>query len=513
MNERCRTRLALSLLVLLVLTVFSVGAERSERATIAQQTHDPVAAQRLDFAPFAEALAAITPARERELGERIRSATIPQLRAAIQRADLTAAELTLYSVLQIQRHDERLHSVIALDPTALQQAIAIDRRIREGQTPGVLAGIPVLLKDNIATRGPLPTTAGAAALADTVAPRDAEVVTRLRAAGAIIIGKANMTEWANFISTQMPNGYSAVGGQTRNPYGPFDSGGSSSGSAVAVNAGFVPVAIGSETSGSIVYPAAQNGLYALKPTLGATPTDLVIPITSAQDVLGPMARNPLDAAILYSVMSGEALPNLRENALDGTSFGVVVGMREFGSQDLLSQGLRVLQRGGATIERSRYGRSNPDLLPVLLGGFQREVPRTLQALGAPLTTLDELIAFNNADPDARIPYGQNLLIAANESTLRDQDYRALVQQNRANAQAALDYAFEQQDFLVSISNSLSAEYSAAGYPAVTIPLGLRASGEAQGLTIIGPAGSDLRLLHIAYRFAQVDDLRVNPALE
>src|SRR5215203_2389108 len=213
-----------------------------------------------------------------------------------------AERATRTSIARIEQLNPTLHAVIAIDPTAIEEARALDRR--KGNR-GPLHGVPILLKDNIEAKGPLPTTAGSLALADNVTNRDAPLVARLRAAGAVIVGKANLSEWANIRSSDSISGWSAIGGQVRNPYA-LDRNpcGSSSGSAAAVASGMVPAAIGTETDGSITCPAAINGIVGFKPTVGLVSRTHVVPISHSQDTPGPMTRTVRDAALVLSAIAG-----------------------------------------------------------------------------------------------------------------------------------------------------------------------------------------------------------------
>src|SRR6185369_12921832 len=230
-------------------------------------------------------------------------ASLLVLAAPAEAQGATSSEAILQNtLLRVQRLDSQLHSVIAVDPTAMDQARAFDR---SGRASGLVAGQPVLIKDNIETAGPLPTTAGSLALANNVTNRDAPLVARLRAAGGIILGKANLSEWANIRSNNSISGWSAVGGQVRNPWA-LDRNpcGSSSGSGVAVAAGLVRLAIGTETDGSITCPASINGIVGLKPTVGLVSRTYIVPISHSQDTAGPMAASVRETAELLSAIAG-----------------------------------------------------------------------------------------------------------------------------------------------------------------------------------------------------------------
>src|SRR5690348_4928031 len=273
------------------------------------------------------------------------------------------AEVNTRAALErIARIDPQLHSVLAVDPTAIEQA----RRVDASNLRGPLAGQPILIKDNIETEGPLPTTAGSLALANNVTNRDAPLVARLRAAGAIILGKTNLSEWANIRSTHSISGWSAVGGQTHNPWAlDRNTCGSSSGSGAAVAAGIVRFAIGTETDGSITCPAAVNGVVGLKPTVGLVSRTYIVPISHSQDTAGPMTDNVRHAAALLSVIAGsdpadaatkdadqhktDYVAKLDEHSLKGKRIGVMRFASGFGTDAAFETALAVLRQQGATL--------------------------------------------------------------------------------------------------------------------------------------------------------------------
>ncbi|MCA9871660.1 MAG: amidase, partial [Anaerolineae bacterium] len=230
----------------------------------------------LDLSAFGDALAGLTPERAAEIDSLLAAKTVPEIQELMADGQLTSVELVTYYVDRIQRYDvDKLNSVIALNPEALGIAAQLDEERANGAARGPLHGIPVLLKDNIATGDQMPTTAGVYALKDWHADRDAFLVGKLRDAGAIIMGKANLSEWANYMDPCMPSGFSAVGGQTRNAYGPYDPLGSSSGSAVSVAANLTTVSVGSETSGSLIQPARVDGVVGMRPSQGLISRDHV----------------------------------------------------------------------------------------------------------------------------------------------------------------------------------------------------------------------------------------------
>lgn len=434
------------------------------------------------------------------------SATIPELRARMERGSLTSTELTRAYLRRIRDVDPKINAVLRTSPSALREAAASDARRRLGRARGPLDGIPVLLKDNVDTRD-MPTTAGSLALAGSPPARDAELVGRLRAAGAVVLGKANMSEWANFRAAKPTSGWSAVGGQTHNPYvldrNPC---GSSAGSAAAVAASLAQVAVGTETDGSIVCPAGMNGVVGHKPSLGLVSGAGVVPISAEQDTAGPMARSVVDTAIAFSVLSGHGAAGA-----DG-AFGLT------GAQDPRTGGLRGKRIGlwrlpslGAevdalmtrTAERLRtagaevvevtppYQERLAELeFPALLSEFHRDLDAYLASRGGP-RDLAGLIAFNRAHPAERTCFaGQELFeqaLAAPPTT--DPGYRAMRAELKDLSRRSVDetMAAHALDAIAAPANPpawttdcargdndvipSSTPAAVAGYPSLSVPAG------------------------------------------
>ncbi len=258
-----------------------------------------------DFTPFTAALEAYTSEQATAREALVSGKTVPELQALMESGELTSVDLVVYYLERIQRYDvDKLNSVLELNPDVLEIAQTLDDERAAGNVRGGMHGIPVLLKDNIATGDDLHTAAGAAAMLNWNPDRDAFLVSQLREAGAVILGKANLSEWANWMDPCMPNGFSANGGQTQNPYGPFETFGSSSGSAVSVAAELTAVSVGTETQGSLIKPAVINSVVAPKTSRGLVSGDYVIPLLPWQDVPGPVGRTVTDVAVLLSAMTG-----------------------------------------------------------------------------------------------------------------------------------------------------------------------------------------------------------------
>lgn len=483
---------------------------------------------------------------------------VAELQRMMEAGEMTSEELVKASQERIARRDDLLRAVIAVNPRAIEAARELDRMRREGVVRGALHGIPVLLKDNIEAKGPVPTTAGSLALEDNVTGRDAFLVERLREAGAVILGKANLSEWANFRSERSSSGWSAVGGQTRNPYDPTRTPcGSSSGSAVAVAAGFAPLAVGTETNGSVVCPSAVNGVVGIKPTVGLVSRTGIVPISHTQDTAGPMARTVRDAAILLEAMIGQdpvdeatsiaqqaagwsLTEHLREDGLEGKRIGVVRSLAGFHAKvdDLFEAAIADLRKAGADVVDGLTLEA-PDGLSqaaydVLLYEFKHDLnayfaglPKSAAAHGK---TLKELIAFNREHGEQEMPYfGQSIFSKAQaKAGLDDPAYReALELVRRATREDGIDALVAEHDLdaligptgspawkidLVNGDHFLggSSSYPArAGYPHVTVPMG-RVHGLPVGLSFFGPALSEPVLLEIAYAYEQATEHRVPP---
>ncbi|MEU0838814.1 amidase family protein [Streptomyces sp. NPDC005962] len=424
--------------------------------------------------------------------------TIPELQARMAGGSLTSSALTSAYLRRIDAIDPTIHAVLRTDPTAPRQAAASDARHRRGQTRGPLDGIPVLLKDNVNTRG-MPTTAGSLALAGSPPDADAALVTRLRDAGAVILGKTNLSEWANFRAQKPTSGWSAVGGQTSNPYvldrNPC---GSSAGSGAALAASLAQVAIGTETDGSIVCPAGMNGVVGHKPSLGLVSQDGVVPISAEQDTAGPMARNVTDTALTLSVLSGDT-SYARGNAVSpGSVRGKRIGLWRLPSlgadvDAVMSRTAERLRSAGAEVVEVTppYQERLAELeFPALLSEFHRDIDAYLATRKGP-SDLAELVEFNRTHPAERTCFaGQELFeqaLAAPATT--DPGYRAMRAELKDLSRRSIDetMAAHRLDAIASPTNPpawttdcargdndvipSSTPAAVAGYPSLSVPAG------------------------------------------
>jgi amidase len=488
----------------------------------------------------------------------LEEATIASLQAAMAKGEETARTITesyLTRIAEFDRAGPEVNSVIELNPEALQLADGADRERKAGRARGALHGIPVLLKDNIDTGDAMQTTAGSLALAGTPAPRDAFLVSRLREAGAVILGKTNLSEWANFRSTHSTSGWSGRGGLTRCPYvldrNPC---GSSSGSGAGVSANLATVAVGTETDGSVVCPSSANGLVGLKPTLGLVSRTGIIPIAHSQDTAGPMARTVRDAALLLNAMTGidpldPATPAsaghiatdyaaaLDPSALRGKRLGIVRSYFGFdpGVDRVMEASLAALQEAGAVLV-------DPVVLPnagkyddtegvVLRYEFKADLAAYLATRTGPVPrSLRDLIEWNTAHADREMPwFGQELFEQSEEKgPLTDKVYReALARNRRLSRDQGIDAALQANrlDALVAptggpawttdlvVGDHFTGGYSTAsavaGYPHITVPAGF-VHGLPVGISFFAGAWTERLLLGIAYAFEQATNIRRPP---
>ncbi len=476
---------------------------------------------------------------------------IPIVLAVMAAAATSAEAATQAAIARVQAVDSQIHAVLALDPTALDQARAIDRRRK---VRGLLYGYAILLKDNIEADGPLPTTAGSMALLDNVTHRDAPLVSKLRAEDAVILGKTNLSEWANIRSDASISGWSGVGGQTRNPFAlDRDPCGSSSGSGAAVAAGEVDAAIGTETDGSITCPAAINGVVGLKPTVGLVSRSRIVPISHSQDTAGPIAADVTTAAKVLTAIAGEDpddpatkgaqvadyMAGLKPDALKGVRIGVLRFATGWsaGTDKVFEQALAVLKAQGATLvdikdlkDRDQIGKAETIVLHTELKADLNAYLATTPA-AVKTRTLADVIAFNTAHADRELAlFGQEAFLKAEATKgLDDHAYKeARATSLRIAGHDGIDamLAADHLDALVcptmppawkidaangdQIGGGGAGNLAAvAGYPHLTVPMGA-VMGLPVGLSIIGPAWSEAKLLSYGYAYEQAAKAKITP---
>jgi len=483
------------------------------------------------------------------LGFDLDAATIPDLQQRMDHGRLTSVRLTLAYLRRIDAVDGKIHSIIALDPHALAEAAASDARHRAGRTLSRLDGIPVLLKDNIDTRAQ-PATAGSRALPPSRPAVTAPLVDRLRRGGAVILGKTNLSEWANFRSTRSSSGWSGVGGQTNNPYvldrNPC---GSSSGSGAAVAATLAQVAIGTETDGSIVCPAGANDIVGHKPTLGLVSRTGVVPLSAEQDTAGPMTRHVVDSAITLSVLQGRdpadpataAIPAdqprdyaalLRPDALRGARIGVwrLAGADADVDRVVQAAVATLTARGASVVEVDLPFQDvvNANEFPALLAEFRHDLNAYLKHRPGHPATLDELIAFNRQDPVELSRFGQEIFeMAAAAPDLSDPAYKLQRDTATTMAQRSIDETLAKfhLDAVMAPTNSpawktdyatgdafvlgSSTPAAVAGYPNVSVPAGF-AGPLPIGVSFFAGRWADARVLALAAAFERAAPARRAP---
>jgi amidase len=508
-------------------------------------------------------------------------ATVPELLKAIQTKLITSEQLVEMYLARIAAYDDAgpaLNAFLTVNPNAVAQARALDAARHPGIARSPLYGIPVLLKDNVDTAD-MPTTAGSVALEGSIPPDDAFITRKLRAAGAIILGKATLTEFANFLTNGMPAGYSSLGGYGFNPYDPrplplgdgrpvLSPGGSSSGSGIAVAANLVAVAVGTETSGSILSPASSNMNVGIKPTVGLISRDGIIPITADQDTAGPITRTVTDAAILLGVLAGHDPADPATDACltpgncfsDYTRFlnkealaGARIAVPPFPANraDIMNAAIAVLTAQGAHVETvpalaAQLPGCPSNVFPpvepwppagcasALFYGFKRDLNAYLESLGpgSTMQSLSDIIAFNAAHPAEALKYGQILaqlsdsidISPGSADTIQYTDSRA---QDIVRSRGALDFVYngadgirgtaDDFDALLFSANSGAGTPAKAGYPSITVPGGFVPPADPivnpfpSGVTFSGRAFSEPRLIGLAYAFEQATRHRRPPA--
>tara|TARA_B100000787_G_scaffold51296_1_gene37028 strand:+ start:38 stop:1687 length:1650 start_codon:yes stop_codon:yes gene_type:complete len=454
---------------------------------------------------------------------------IPTLQKHIKTGRLSYEKLTLFYLYRIQKFEsdssKSLNSIISLNPNVLKEARARDKNKKEN-TEYAIYGMPILLKDNINTKD-MPTTAGAIALAENKNTADAFIVEKLREKGALILGKVNLSEWAYFFCSGCPLGYSAIGGQTLNPYGRgiFETGGSSAGSAVTIAANFAVAAVGTETSGSITSPASLNSVVGLKPTIGVLGRTGIVPISSTLDTPGPMTKNIIDNAICMNAMRGfdqtdaaskelvvDYFKNGFKQKLKGRRLGVIKSLL---TDSIYSATVGKLRRAGAElIEITPPEVALNGFLTLLNIDMKNDLPKYLAADAdeqIAVTSVKDVIAFNLKDSLLRAPYGQQLFegIVEDTTTLAKLE---IIKTNLTNSGRKYFQALKNDNLeaILSINNYHSGFAAVANHPTLTVPMGYKNSGEPISLTFIGTPLSERILLEIGYAFEQLTKVRKMP---
>lgn len=461
---------------------------------------------------------------------------IPTIQDHIKNGNLSYEQLVLFYLYRIYTYEldntTTLNTILALNKNVVEEARAMDKALKTtpNEVRHAIYGMPILLKDNVNTAG-MNTTAGAIAFIANNTD-DAFIVQQLKKNGALILGKVNLSEWAYFLCSGCPVGYSAVGGQTLNPYGRkiFETGGSSSGSGTSVAANYAIAAVGTETSGSILSPSSQNSVVGLKPTIGLLSRSGIVPISSTLDTPGPMTKNVVDNAILLSAMTGKDLADNKSvastadyiasvsktNTLEGKRFGAFKNLLE--SDSIYAATINKMKGLGATIiefEGERMGL--PGFLSILNIDMRNDLPAYIATHvknrdGVKVTSIAEVIAFNNQDSLTRIPYGQALFEGIVADTTSAEGLEKIISDLEISSRTYFDTVLDANDLdaILSINNYHASYAAVAKYPALTVPMGYKPSGEPISLTFIAKQFQEDQLLQLGVGFENGTKVRRAP---
>ena len=540
------------LVVLLVLLVTSCKQKESpvtftkydETAEIAtQQNHEIdrmkfklIQSKYLDmndvFKPFEEDLIYFSEEDYQNLIPFIIEKDIPTIQEYVNNKILSYERIVLFYLYRIRKFESNidlaLHSIISLNPNIVKEAREKDRK-RPSNLKNSLYGLPIFLKDNINTIG-MPTTAGAFALQNNTTTDDAFIVKKLKESGALILGKANLSEWAYYFCSGCPVGYSAVGGQTLNPYGRkvFETGGSSSGSGVTVAANFAVAAVGTETSGSILSPSSQNSVVGLKPTIGLLSRTGIVPISSTLDTPGPMTKSVKDNAIFLSAMLGEDIEDvatkgndkqlnyidsLSTSTLRGKRFGVITALL---ADSIYKRTIQIIKRAGAELvefEQPKVGLNG--FLTLLNIDMKQDLPDYLKNYADPtveISSVEDVVNLNLLDSIKRAPYGQQLFEGILNDTTSTEAFELVKQNLYKNGIEFLNTPMEAYnlDAILSINNYHAGFAAVAKYPCLTVPMGYKKSDEPISLPFIAKPYQEQKLLQLGFAFEKLTKARKLP---
>ncbi|WP_158975900.1 amidase family protein [Cellulophaga sp. L1A9] len=461
---------------------------------------------------------------------------IPTIQANIKDGNLSYENLVLFYLYRIYKYElnneTTLNTILALNKDILKEARACDQELARNPNSGrhLIYGMPILLKDNIDTFG-MNTTAGAIALMANETD-DAFIVERLKEHGALILGKVNLSEWAYFLCKGCPVGYSAVGGQTLNPYGRkvFETGGSSAGSGTSIAANYAVAAVGTETSGSILSPSSQNSVVGLKPTIGLLSRSGIVPISSTLDTPGPMTKNTIDNAILLSAMTGKDLSDVKSvdtfknytealikpASLEGKRFGAFETL--MASDSIYAATIATIRSLGATVVVFTPEELElPGFLSILNIDMKNDLPSYIEQnvknkKVVKVTSIEDVILFNKQDSLTRIPYGQGLFEGIVADTTSSESLKVIIADLEQKSRIYFDEVLERDnlDAILSINNYHAGYAAAAKYPALTVPMGYKTTGEPISLTFIAKQFEEDKLLQLGAAFENATKLRKMP---
>ncbi|WP_298286573.1 amidase family protein [uncultured Lutibacter sp.] len=484
------------------------------------------------FKPFEEDLAYFSEEDYENLKPYILEKNIPSLQTSVKNGILSYEKIALFYLYRIRKFESdnnlALHSIITLNPDILKEARAKDK-IHSTNKTNTLYGLPILLKDNINTIG-MPTTAGAFVLNNNIKTDDAFIVKKLKEQGALILGKVNLSEWAYYFCSGCPVGYSAVGGQTLNPYGRkvFETGGSSSGSGVAVAANFAVAAVGTETSGSILSPSSQNSVVGLKPTIGLLSRTGIVPISSTLDTPGPMTKSVIDNAIFLTALLGEDSKDVATkgnsqqiNYVEALKLATLKGKRLGVIKELLNDSIykttinKLRNHGVEIIEFDPPQVSLRGFLTLLNNDMKKDLPIYLKKYAdtnLQVSSINDVVKFNLKDSIKRAPYGQQLFEGILKDTTSNETFKIVKDNLRQSGIEFLNTPIKkyQLDAILSINNYHAGFAAVAKYPCVTVPMGYKNTGEPISLTFIAKPYQEQKLLQLGYAFEQLTKIRRLP---
>jgi amidase len=482
------------------------------------------------FKPFNAALSAFSEEEYQSLKPLIIEQNIPTIQGYVKEGKLSYEKLTLFYLYRIRKFEsdstKSLNAIITLNPNVLEEAKQRDKDRKWGILSDVeIYGMPILLKDNINTEG-MPTTAGALALLNNKNTEDAFIVKKLKENGALILGKANLSEWAYYFCSGCPLGYSAIGGQSLNPYGraKFETGGSSASSGTAVAANYAVVAVGTETAGSITSPSSQNSVVGLKPTIGLLSRTGIVPISGTLDTPGPMSKSVTDSWIFLNAMLGKDNKDPKSFEMPDKDFGDVedgfkgkkIGVLTYLLQDsIYNSNVNKIKEAGATIVEVNPPRVGlPGFLTLLNIDMKYDLPHYLKSdadKNVTVTSVKDVIDFNVKDSILRAPYGQQLFEGIVKDTTSKKQLESIKVTLKENGRSYFNALKEENlDAILSINNYHSAYSAVAEYPNLTVPMGYKETGEPVSLTFVGLPKTEGKLLILGYAFEQLTKVRKLP---
>lgn len=482
------------------------------------------------FKPFNAALSTFSEEEYQSLKPLIIEQNIPTIQGHVKEGKLSYEKLTLFYLYRIRKFEsdstKSLNAIITLNPNVLEEAKQRDKDRKWGILSDVeIYGMPILLKDNINTEG-MPTTAGALALQNNKNTEDAFIVKKLKENGALILGKANLSEWAYYFCSGCPLGYSAIGGQSLNPYGraKFETGGSSASSGTAVAANYAVAAVGTETAGSIISPSSQNSVVGLKPTTGLLSRTGIVPISGTLDTPGPMTKSVTDSWIFLNAMLGEDNKDPKSFEMPDKDFGDMedgfkgkkIGVLTYLLQDsIYNSNVNKIKEAGATIVEVNPPRVGlPGFLTLLNIDMKYDLPHYLKSnadKNVTVTSVKDVIDFNVKDSILRAPYGQELFEGIEKDTTSKKQLESIKVTLKENGRSYFNALKEENlDAILSINNYHSTYSAVAEYPNLTVPMGYKESGEPISLTFVGLPKTEGKLLILGYAFGQLTKVRKLP---